>query len=211
LLLELSVKHLAVIDHVRVTFQNGFHVLTGETGAGKSILIDALSFAIGGRASADLVRHGHDKAEIEALFDVPQDHPVWAVLEDNGIEGSANEPIIVRRDIAATGKSTARINGQLVTMATLKAAGETLVNIHGQHEHQSLLRTDKHLDWLDAYAASDIEPAKRAYRAAYDRYVDIKQQLEQAKEAGMTALQMADLYRFQWDEIAAAALKQGED
>ncbi|WP_199622871.1 DNA repair protein RecN [Paenibacillus alkalitolerans] len=211
MLLELSVKHLAVIDHVRVTFQNGFHVLTGETGAGKSILIDALSFAIGGRASADLVRHGHDKAEIEALFDVPQDHPVWSVLEDNGIEASPDEPIIVRRDIAATGKSTARINGQLVTMATLKAAGETLVNIHGQHEHQSLLRTDKHLDWLDAYAARDIEPAKREYRALYDRYVDLKQELEQTREAGMTALQMADLYRFQWEEIAAAALTPGEE
>lgn len=211
MLLELSVKHLAVIDEVRVTFQEGFHVLTGETGAGKSILIDALSFAIGGRASADLVRHGYDKAEIEALFDVPKDHPVWAILEENGIEASDEDPLIVRRDIAATGKSTARINGQLVTMATLKAAGETLVNIHGQHEHQSLLRVDKHLEWLDAYAAADIEPAKRDYRKVYDRYTSVRDELERTKLAGKSALQMADLYRFQWEEINGAALKPGED
>lgn len=141
MLLELSVKHLAVIEEVRVTFQNGFHVFTGETGAGKSILIDALSLAIGGRASADLVRHGYDKAEIEALFDVPPDHPVFHVLRNNGVEASQDEPLFMRRELSASGKSTARVNGQLVTMATLKAIGEMLVNIHGQHEHQSLLRT----------------------------------------------------------------------
>jgi DNA repair protein RecN (Recombination protein N) len=211
MLLELSVKHLAVIDHVRVSFHNGFHVLTGETGAGKSILIDALSFAIGGRASADLVRHGCDKAEIEALFDVPSDHPVWGILEEAGVEAPTDEPIIVRREISASGKSTARINGRLVTMATLKAAGETLVNIHGQHEHQSLLRVDKHLEWLDAYAAGEVAPAKQAYRAIYDRYTTIRDELARTKEAGKTALQMADLYRFQWEEIKAAGLKAGEE
>lgn len=211
MLLELSVKHLAVIDEVRVSFQEGFHVLTGETGAGKSILIDALSFAIGGRASADLVRHGYDKAEIEALFDISRDHPVWSILEQNGISADEGEPLIVRREISANGKSTARINGQLVTMATLKAAGETLVNIHGQHEHQSLLRVDKHLELLDAYAAAEIEPAKAAYRAVYDRYTAVRGELEQTKEAGKNALQLADMYRFQWEEISAAALKPDED
>ena len=211
MLLELSVKHLAVIEEVRVSFRTGFHVFTGETGAGKSILIDALSLAIGGRASADLVRHGYDKAEIEALFDVPANHPVWDALKESGIEASVEEPLFVRREVAASGKSTARVNGQLVTLATLKAVGESLVNIHGQHEHQSLLRVDRHLEWLDAFGGERIAPIKKAYRAVYDEYADVKRQLDKLRQTGMQALQMADLYRFQWEEIESASLKPNED
>lgn len=211
MLLELSVKHLAVIEEVRVVFQDGFSVFTGETGAGKSILIDALSLVIGGRASADLVRHGCDKAEIEALFDVAPQHPVFDILRDNGVETDENEPLIVRREVTAAGKSTARINGQLVTMATLKTIGEMLVNIHGQHEHQSLLRTDRHLEWLDAYGGERVASAKRAYSKVYDAYTETKKRLESLEISGKEALQMADLYRFQWEEIMAAGLKPGED
>ncbi len=211
MLLELTVKHLAVIDEVRVRFQNGFHVLTGETGAGKSILIDALSLSIGGRASSDLVRHGHDRAEIEALFDVAADHPVWGVLEEHGIDGTADEPLIVRRDIAVSGKSTARVNGQSVTLATLRAIGETLVNIHGQHEHQSLLRTERHLDWLDAYGGTAVGAVKQSYQGVYREFVRVRNELETLKAGGQQALQLADLYRFQSDEIAQADLKLGED
>ncbi|WP_309118749.1 DNA repair protein RecN [Paenibacillus sp.] len=211
MLLELSVKHLAVIEEVRVSFRTGFHVFTGETGAGKSILIDALSLAIGGRASADLVRHGCDKAEIEALFDVPGNHPARDILRDNGIEGPEDEPIIVRREVTAAGKSTARVNGQLVTIVALRSIGETLVNIHGQHEHQSLLRADRHLEWLDAFGGGGIAPAKAAYRSVYDEYAETKRQLEQVSRSGKEALQMADLYRFQWEEIDAAKVKPGED
>jgi len=211
LLLELSVKHLAVIEEVRVSFRTGFHVFTGETGAGKSILIDALSLAIGGRASADLVRHGCDKAEIEALFDVPGDHPARDVLRDNGVEAPEEEPVFVRREVTAAGKSTARINGQLVTLQALRAFGETLVNIHGQHEHQSLLRVDRHLEWLDAFGGADVAAAKSAYKAVYDRYAETKRLLEQTSRSGKEALQLADLYRFQWEEIDAARLKPGED
>ena len=180
MLLELSVKHLAVIEEVRVTFQKGFHVFTGETGAGKSILIDALSLTIGGRASADLVRHGYDKAEIEALFDVPRDHPAWDILRENGVDASEEEPLIVRREVTAHGKSTARVNGQLVTMATLKSIGETLVNIHGQHEHQSLLRTDRHLEWLDAYGGGAIAPVKEAYQRIYKNICGCQERFGQA-------------------------------
>lgn len=211
MLLELTVKHLAVIEEVRVSFQTGFHVFTGETGAGKSILIDALSLAIGGRASADLVRHGYDKAEIEALFDVPGTHPAWALLQDNGIEASREEPLFVRREVTAAGKSTARVNGQLVTLSTLKALGETLVNIHGQHEHQSLLRVDRHLEWLDAFGGADVAKRKTAYKRVYTEYVEVKKELDELRASGKEALRMADLYRFQWEEIEAANVKVGED
>ena len=211
LLLELNVKHLAVIEEVRVSFQNGFHVFTGETGAGKSILIDALSLAIGGRASADLVRHGYDKAEIEALFDVPAHHPARAQLRELGIAAAEDEPLIVRREVTAAGKSTARVNGQLVTILALKSIGETLVNIHGQHEHQSLLQTERHLEWLDAFGGERVAPAKAAYREAYEAYTSTKRELERIEQSGKQALQMADLYRFQWEEIEGAKLKPGED
>jgi DNA repair protein RecN (Recombination protein N) len=211
MLLELSVKHLAVIEEVRVSYQTGFHVFTGETGAGKSILIDALSLAIGGRASADLVRHGYDVATIEALFDVPTAHPVHGILRENGVNASDEEPLFVRREVTAAGRSTARVNGQLVTMATLKAIGESLVNIHGQHEHQSLLRVDRHLEWLDAYGGSTVASVKQAYKGIYTTYMEVKGQLDHLQQSGKQALQMADLYRFQWEEIEAAALKPGED
>jgi len=210
-LLELSVKHLAVIEEVRVSFRTGFHVFTGETGAGKSILIDALSLAIGGRASADLVRHGCDKAEIEALFDVPANHPARDILKENGVEAPEDEPIFVRRELTLAGKSTARVNGQLVTLQALRSVGETLVNIHGQHEHQSLLRADRHLEWLDAFGGGGIGPAKEAYRAVYATYAETKRQLDQLSRSGKEALQMADLYRFQWEEIDGAKVKPGED
>ncbi|MCI3920197.1 DNA repair protein RecN [Paenibacillus sp. TRM 82003] len=211
MLLELTVKHLAVIEEVRVSFQTGFHVFTGETGAGKSILIDALSLAIGGRASADLVRHGYDKAEIEALFDVPGEHPAWRLLRDNGIEAASDEPLFVRREVTAAGKSTARVNGQLVTMTTLKAIGETLVNIHGQHEHQSLLRVDRHLEWLDVFGGGAVAERRAAYKKTYSEYVEVKKELDGLLSSGKEALRLADLYRYQWEEIDAANLKTGED
>ncbi|MCL6458508.1 MAG: AAA family ATPase, partial [Gorillibacterium sp.] len=131
MLTELHIRNLAVIESVQLSFNHGFQVLTGETGAGKSIIIDALGLVAGGRASADLVRHGSDKAEIEAVFDMPIGHPIWGVLEKMGVVANADETIIIKRDVTATGKSTSRINGQLVNQSMLKEAGEWLVNIHG--------------------------------------------------------------------------------
>lgn len=211
MLLELSVKNLAVIEEIRVSFRTGFHVLTGETGAGKSILIDALSLAIGGRASADLVRHGCSAASIEALFDVPGDHPSRALLASFGIDAESGEPLIIRREVTAAGKSTARVNGQLIALQALRAVGETLVNIHGQHEHQSLLRVDRHLEWLDVFGGARVASARQAYRELYEQYAETRKLLSQLQRTGKEALQLADLYRFQWEEISAANLAAGED
>jgi DNA repair protein RecN (Recombination protein N) len=211
MLAELSIKNLAVIESVQLSFREGFQVLTGETGAGKSIIIDALTLIAGGRGSADLVRYGCDRAEIEALFDVPSEHPVWEALHKVGLEASAEEHLIVRREISASGKSVSRINGQLVNASMLREAGDWLVNIHGQHEHQSLLKADGHIHWLDLFGGPDLAEAKSAYQASFDQYVSVKKQLEELQQTGMQALQMQDLYRFQVEEIAAAALKPGED
>ncbi|MGF7030374.1 DNA repair protein RecN (Recombination protein N) [Paenibacillus mucilaginosus] len=211
MLLELSIRHLAVIEHVELHCKKGFHVLTGETGAGKSIIIDALSLIAGGRSSTDLVRYGSDKAAIEALFQIASDHPVWGVVERIGIEPGEDEHLIIRREITAAGKSTSRVNGHLVNLATLKEIGEWLVNIHGQHEHQSLFKIEEHIRWLDLFGESRILPVKREYQQAFDAYQAVRRQVRELQETSKQALQMLDLYRFQVEEIRSAKLKAGED
>src|SRR4029453_14314472 len=163
MLRELSIRNLAVIEEVNVTFHHGFHVLTGETGAGKSILIDALSLLVGGRGSADMVRYGCDKAEMEAMFDLSGSPPVWGVFNRIGVHSPSEEMLVIRRELSSHGKSSSRVNGQLVTMTMLREIGECLVNIHGQHEHQSLLRTEQHLEWLGLFSGGLFIYRKQTY------------------------------------------------
>ncbi|QMV44260.1 DNA repair protein RecN [Cohnella cholangitidis] len=211
MLRELSIHNLAVIENVSVTFHPGFHVLTGETGAGKSIVIDALTLTAGGRGSAEMIRHGCDRAVIEAVFDLPQQHPAWEALERMGVEADTDETLLIRRELLTHGKSSARINGQSVTLTMLKEVGEHLVNIHGQHEHQSLLRTDKHLEWLDLFAGEEIQRVKSEYRRLFHDYQTINKERRELEDKSRQGMQMLDLYRYQLDEIAAARLKAGED
>jgi DNA repair protein RecN (Recombination protein N) len=211
MLIEMSVRNLAVIESVDLHFRKGFHVLTGETGAGKSIIIDALTLIAGGRSSADLVRYGSDKASIEALFQIEPGHPVCAVLQKLGIEADGEENLIIRREITSQGKSTGRINGQLVNLSGLKEVGEWLVNIHGQHEHQSLLQVEQHIRWLDLFGDTEIGPIKNEYKQAFQAYTQVRKSLKELEETSKQSLQMVDLYRFQVDEITAANLTPGED
>jgi DNA repair protein RecN (Recombination protein N) len=208
---ELSIRNLAVIEHVHVSFGHGFHVLTGETGAGKSMVIDALTLLVGGRGSSELIRHGENKAEIEAMFELEPNHPVWDTLAGLGIEADASEPLIIRREITSQGKSICRINGQMVNLTMLREVGDWLVNIHGQHEHQSLLKTERHLEWLDVYDESTIAPLKQAYLELYDQYIAARRELSELEQTSRQMLQMQDLYKFQLEEINSARLKVGED
>lgn len=208
---ELSIRNLAVIEEASVQFHNGFHVLTGETGAGKSILIDALSLVVGGRGSSDMVRYGCDKSEVEAMFDLPVEHPVWAKLVNLGIAHERSEMLIVRRELSASGKSSSRVNGQLVTITMLREIGESLVNIHGQHEHQSLLKSEQHLEWLDMYGGTELLHSKYSYARQYEQLLLIRSQLHELENTSRHNVQMHDLYLFQIDEISAASLKPNED
>ncbi|MDQ0915782.1 DNA repair protein RecN (Recombination protein N) [Paenibacillus sp. V4I5] len=158
-----------------------------------------------------MVRYGADKAEIEAMFELPSSHPVWHTLTELGISADASEHLLIRREITATGKSSSRINGQLVNLTMLRKTGEWLVNIHGQHEHQSLLNVDEHIHSLDLFGDSEVEAAKKNYQASYDQYIKLQKELRELQETSKQALQMLDLYRFQIDEISAAKLKMGED
>lgn len=211
MLRELSIRNLAVIEEIHVAFHNGFHVLTGETGAGKSILIDALSLIVGGRGSADMVRYGCDKAEMEAMFDLPHNHPVWSQLERLGVQHRPEEMLVIRRELSAQGKSSCRVNGQLVTITMLREIGEYLVNIHGQHEHQSLLRTDQHLEWLDLFGGDLLLERREQYKQVYGQLSQVRQSLRDVEDTSRQNVQMLDLYRFQIEEISSAKLKPGED
>ncbi|MEY4480038.1 MAG: hypothetical protein RLZZ267_716 [Bacillota bacterium] len=211
MLLSLTIHNLAVIETATVHFERGFHVLTGETGAGKSMIIDALSLIAGGRGSQDMIRNGADKAVVECLFDPPTEHPVWTVFDQLGIEHEPDDHIVIRRELNTAGKSIARINQQLVNISTLKQVGEWLINIHGQHEHQSLLKTEHHIELLDSFAKQELEPVLQQYRKSFQAHKVLKKKLDELKQQSQQKLQMIDIHRFQLDEIDSAKLIASED
>jgi DNA repair protein RecN (Recombination protein N) len=187
----LSIEHLAVIDKVEIEFEPGLNVLTGETGAGKSILVEAVGLLLGARASSDLVRTGEDVATIQAIFD------------------AGDGEVIVRRELTAQGRSRAFVNGALATAATLRDLASRLIELHGQHDHQGLLEPDSHLDLLDAYAG--LEPARAKVSDAFQRLGALRAELETLRLDERQKLARIDLLTFQRDEIRQAAPKPGED
>jgi len=211
LLSELSIRNFAIIDSISVSFQKGLTVLTGETGAGKSIIIDAVHLLVGGRGSAEFVRHGEDKAEIEGLFflDSPQ-HPCYQKASDFGIE-IEDGMVLLRRDISKSGKSICRVNGKLVTIAILREFGSTLIDIHGQHEHQELMDESKHIHLLDQFGYDEIQPALLEYQELYKSYEQTLKRLKQLNENEQQIAHRLDLIQFQFEEIQTAHLTINED
>ena len=183
MLLELSIRDFAIIDRLRLAFGPGFNALTGETGAGKSIIIDALGAILGERTGAEFVRAGAPSARVEGVFDLGA-HGVemrallaeFGLLDDpDGAGEGADEPLILSREIAAGGRSVARVNGRTVTAATLARIGERLVDIHGQSDHLSLLRPAGHVDLLDRYAG--ILPDREALSAVVAELRGVRERL----------------------------------
>jgi len=211
LLAELSIKNFAIIENLSVTFSKGLTVLTGETGAGKSIIIDAIHLLVGGRGSAEFVRHGEERAEIEGLFQLDDSkHPVISKALEFGIDIDEGM-VILRRDISHSGKSICRVNGKLVTISTLREIGSTLVDIHGQHEHQELMDESRHLTLLDQFGADDIYPSQGEYQQVFRRYEQTLQRLKALSENDQQTAHRLDLISFQLDEIQNANLKINED
>jgi DNA repair protein RecN (Recombination protein N) len=208
MLTELSIDHFAIIDHLALRFAPGFTVLTGETGAGKSIIIDALHAVLGARVGADVVQEGTRLASIEAIFDVPlPPEPLLALFSEYGIE--EDEPLILRREISVSGRSTARLNGRAVPLSVLAAIGAYLVDIHGQTEHLSVLRRDRQLDVLDHFGGT--MQLRAEFAAALRRYTDAQRTLEDLRTGQREIEQRLDLLRFQTGEIEAAALRPEEE
>ncbi|ALF11468.1 DNA repair protein RecN [Parageobacillus thermoglucosidasius] len=211
MLAELSIKNFAIIESLSVSFDKGLTVLTGETGAGKSIIIDAIQLLIGGRGSAEFVRYGEEKAEIEGLFLLDnENHPCYDKCAEVGIDISEGM-VVLRREIFANGKSVCRVNGKLVTTAILRDIGSTLVDIHGQHEHQELMDPSRHLPLLDEYGGEEIAAALEEYRAVYEKYEQLRKKLKKLNENEQQMAHRLDLLTFQLDEIQKANLQVNED
>lgn len=208
---ELSIRNFAIIEALSISFDKGLTVLSGETGAGKSIIIDAIHLLVGGRGSAEFVRHGSEKAEIEGLFQLDDtNHPCFAKANEFGIE-LEDGMAVLRRDISRNGKSVCRINGKLVTISTLREIGSTLIDIHGQHEHQELMDETMHLSLLDQFGGEKISAALNEYQQVYQAYEQKVKQLKNLSENDQQMAHRLDLIQFQLDEILTADLKLNED
>jgi len=211
MLKELSIKNFAIIDQLRVEFASGLNVFTGETGAGKSIVVDALSLALGERANVDLIRSGFQEAVVEAAFELNNRiaADVSMVLSEQGIEMDPGGDLIVRRVLSSSGKNKVYINGSLANLATLAAVGANLADIHGQHEHQSLLSLERQMEMLDTFGGLDA--LRDDVTAEYRRLLDIRKKMADLQEGERDRAQREDLLRYQKNEIEAAQLKRGED
>lgn len=205
MLKELYIKNIAVIEEVRINFEDGFNVLTGETGAGKSILIDSINMAIGARTSKDLVRTGCDKAVVSACFSAGEE--INAFLEENGIE-TDEESVILSRQLTKDAKSTSRINGMTVTGSILKEAGRLLIDIHGQNDNYFLLSNKYHISYLDDYAG--LKKEKEAYLEKYKKLCEINKKIKELLQNDEDKEKRAELLSFQINEIDSAKLKKGE-
>jgi DNA repair protein RecN (Recombination protein N) len=208
MLVDLSIRNFAIIDELTVTFSRGLNVLSGETGAGKSIIINAVNLILGDRAAGDLIRTGSDEAVVEAVFMLPNHNVIHQFLFEKGIENTA-EGLIIKRVISRTGKNRIFINGAQVTLVTLGEVGEELISISGQHEHQTLLVPDRHIDIIDAYKR--LVPMRDEIGAAVRK---LKGLLDEFKSHSMSEEEKArriDFLKFQIAEIEEAKLTVGED
>jgi len=209
MLRELTIRNVAVIEELTVTLVPGLNVLTGETGAGKSILIDTLQLVLGARGSESLLRSGAEEAAVEAAFDAGPGSRAMELLEAEGIAVEPGEPIVLRRQLFRDGRTKAYAGGRLTSVATLRALGECLVDIHGQHPGQLLLDPRRHRELLDGYAGAAEEA--RAYRERYGAWQALRREREALLSAERERAQRQDLLEFQRREIEAARLTIGEE
>ena len=209
MLLEISIKNFAIIEAISLNFEKGMTVLTGETGAGKSIIIDAMNMMLGARATTDVIRHGAPKAEIEGLFSIENSLPLQEIFDEQGID--LGDEIIIRREILQNGRSVSRVNGQMVNLSVLRAIGQHLVDIHGQHDQEELMRPQLHIQMLDEFGDSDFLELKQSYQTNFDTYRLMRKQLLEIKKNQEEHKARIEMLEFQMAEIESATLQPGED
>ncbi len=209
MLLELIIENFALIEKLRINFSNGFNVLTGETGAGKSIIIDAVGLLLGGRASSESIRSGEERALVEGLFSIEGLPEVRMKMDEYGID-SDEETLIMTREISHSDKNRCRINGRPVTLGVYQEFGDLLIDIHGQHQHQSLLKVSKHRELLDAYGGQEMERKLKESERLYKELFDVRRSLEELERMVKEDARNIDLLSYQIDEITGANLLPGE-
>lgn len=209
MLLEISIKNFAIIEAISLHFEKGMTVLTGETGAGKSIIIDAMNMMLGARATTDVIRHGAPKAEIEGLFSVENSRLLQEIFDEQGLE--LGDEIIIRREILQNGRSISRVNGQMVNLSVLRAIGQHLVDIHGQHDQEELMRPQLHIQMLDEFGDTAFWDLKETYQTSFDAYRKMRKQVLEVKKNQQEHKARIEMLEFQMAEIEAANLQAGED
>ena len=210
MLQSLYLENIALIEKLGIELFPGFNVLTGETGAGKSIIIDAVNFVLGERTSRDLIRNGAARAKVEAVFSLNEGDAAFAALDALGIEYDGNE-LILSRELSAAGRNACRVNGTLVPVASLKSVSDTLVDIHGQHEHQALLDAENHISYLDAYCHAESLPIIEKIDAIVSRRNELMLKRNSGFSSEREREREMDMLRYQIEEIASANLEAGEE
>lgn len=210
MLLELSVENYILIDKLSISFDRGFNVLTGETGAGKSIVIDAIGLLLGDRATKDCIRYGEELAIIEGIFDIANREEIIDTLKQYGIDYNDYNMLIISREIHSSGRSTSRVNGRAVTLSILKDITSNIIDIHGQHEHQSLLESEKHFELIDSLNSKEITPLLLKIKNEYDNLVKFNNKLKELTLDERERERKLDLLKFQFDEINNSNLKKDE-
>ena len=210
MLQSLYLENIALIEKLGIELFPGFNVLTGETGAGKSIIIDAVNFVLGERTSRDLIRNGAARAKVEAVFNLNEGDAAFAALDALGIEYDGNE-LILSRELSAAGRNACRVNGTLVPVASLKSVSDTLVDIHGQHEHQALLDAENHISYLDAYCHAESLPIIEKIDVIVSRRSELMLKRNSGFASEREREREMDMLRYQIEEIASANLEAGEE
>lgn len=210
MLKELIINNFAIINELQIDFKSGMTALTGETGAGKSIIIDALGLLVGSRSSVDFIRTGQDSLKVQGLFEVSSSSPVFGILDKYGID-HADKSIIIKREINRKGRNVCRLNEELVNTTTLKEIGKYLVEIHGQNQQQELLDEDNHIDILDRFADDKLEDLLNQYHELFDNYQNKRARLRAIQKDSQNLAQRIDMLKFQTEEIDSTQIKKGED
>lgn len=206
----MNIKNLALIQESEVTFGRGLNVLTGETGAGKSLIIDALGFSLGGRANKDIVRRGEEQAIVESVFSI-EDKKIARILDDMDIEHGEDNMVVIRRILHLNGKSMCKVNGTTVTVGQLKELSESLVDFHGQHEHQSLLNSSKHIELLDKFCGTELGAEKAKLAEFLKQYKLIMKEMKAIAGNESERERRTEILSYQISELEAAGIKPGEE
>ncbi len=211
MLIQLSIQDFALIDQLNIEFSDDLNVLTGETGAGKSIIIDAVSLLLGARGQSEFIRTGKDKAYIQGTFLIPPEHPLEDDLQDTGFTLEEDRLLILAREISANGRNVCRINNRIVTLALFKEIAGQLINIYGQHDFQALSQAEKHRDILDSLGGEDFQKHLHEVEAAYTQWKKYEQELNKLEKQLANKVERIDFLKFQIDEIVKANLSENED
>lgn len=211
MLRKLYIKNFALIENLEIEFGQGFNVLTGETGAGKSIIIDAVGIITGQTAQADFIRSGEEKALLEAVFEHNGNALALAKLSEFGFIPDVGEDLILTRELNRSGKNLCRINGRQVNLSLYKEIAESFVDIYGQHHQQSLLNPQKHIELLDCFGGDQVSALKNKIADRFNQMRELKNKIQKLRESEKEMARMADIYKFQFEEIENASVDPGED